>query len=318
MAKLTKQQELQVAQSRITAGKGSSLDIANIDYAKSKGLLETKSPASLKGTLPAEDILPEEQPTDMSQQFNDMRTVIQDITRSSFTGGKTLDDILADFRKQTGTGQGLINPDVIGGVIQSETAKRYRTVGDIFNQTMKTISTMENRKLTEAKNQKELTFGLAKLGVSISPELDAVLSKTLSKEEKVLWLQTNQIMQEKLLEEKKLSGGGTGQSFTSIEQKKLEANGLLNASRQEQLDFLYPQNDEITSAEAQKQLIEVLKSKNLIGADGKISWENYAELERTWVASGGSLSEFKIFFPQSAWLDSDNQKEFSKYKGENS
>ena len=67
----------------------------------------------------------------------------------------------------------------------------------------------------------------------------------------------------------------------------------------------------ITNASRTADIKAFLKENNLQGEDKKVSWENYLNMQQTWVNNGGNSTTFKTNFPIGQWMDVDNIKEYN-------
>jgi hypothetical protein len=63
-----------------------------------------------------------------------------------------------------------------------------------------------------------------------------------------------------------------------------------------------------TNSEIKDNIESQLKEKNAFGEDGKVAWETYLSMIKSWVNDGGTEKEFYINFPINQYLDSGNQK----------
>jgi len=96
-------------------------------------------------------------------------------------------------------------------------------------------------------------------GIKLNDSIDVISTKFSE------WLAKNPSFGEKET--------GAGTSFTSTERKKLEAAGLLNAPRDQQLKFLFPQDDDDGLTDDEKEFKQDLKEQRRFLAESLLGGE---------------------------------------------
>jgi len=285
----SQQEELKIAQARIAAGKGSKADIANVDYAKSKGLFNAPTvkesagtTGSLAGTLS----------TDQTD-FDIMRDLSKQIAKTAQQGAASRG---LDIAQEADIN--LFNPASQRAAIESGALSKF-DIKDIYQTTLDRVSKLE-------ETQKEGISYITQLATEIpdffkqlsGEEIDYIKSvgtphqSTLTKlaqyriehpeEDKrfvenlrntywdagILLTDTpaeasTKIEQNSGILRKQIKGTGdkgTGDGgvpkFTSSQKLELEAAGLLNAPREQQIAFLFPQSKPSSFIDIMQQNID--------------------------------------------------------------
>ncbi len=151
----TKEQELNIARTRIAQGKGSPTDISNVEFADK----QTQPAGDLIGTLD------KEQPqSSIAGDFNNLRQTIEDITRAGVKKGGGIRETLSRFKEQVGI-TGALPPSVTQRVVAGETQGRVEDVGSLANKFLRTVDTLEQNRKTMQDSANSLLGNLASMGM---------------------------------------------------------------------------------------------------------------------------------------------------------
>jgi hypothetical protein len=102
-------------------------------------------------------------------------------------------------------------------------------------------------------------------------------------------------------------------TLTPTDKKKMQAQGLdpnNKADVDKYIKSAYSSNPKTDTNTLKSQMDAAIKGNNLVGKDGKVSYETYMSMEQNWTANGGTAASFKIQYPIGNYLDAGNKSQY--------
>jgi len=139
---------------------GTNRYIGPTEFGSGANFSEVKTnnpPGNLTGTLPSTK--------SVASEFASFRNVLDNVTQKAYENRPSIAQVLSSFNSKIGASGEISNPAIVGNLIEGETERRTQPLENIYRNTMRTITAMEQTKQQQQQFVNEFFSNMASAGL---------------------------------------------------------------------------------------------------------------------------------------------------------